>query len=473
MSDAPGFFAEKGSFRDRNNQVFLSGDHVYRGISDQALTNWRQLNKSAVYRKFNDLGYLVGTRQVDKTDGAKLDETEAGMWPAILEHDRIPFINYAYEWCFQMLKDAALLHLDLLEGALQENLILKDSSMFNIHFVGARPVFIDIPSFEVYEPGMPWVGFRQFCQHFLYPLMLQSYKNISMRSWLRGNVEGITPHECNQLMSMRDLFRRGVFSLVYLQSKLVDSMGDAKTSILAEARDSEFGKEIVLVNVRKMRKIINGLEWRLARSEWSEYKQTHSYDAACFDAKCTFVQHVAAARHRSNAWDIGCNTGHFSRMLAQHTDYVVAMDIDELSIQRLYSELKLEGVSNILPLVFDLTNPSPRLGWRCEERLSLADRQPPELILCLALVHHLVITGNVPLGHVLDWLASFKCEVVIEMLTKEDPMVKKLLLNRVDQYDEFTMEGFERIAARYFRTVDKLEVMADKRFLYHLAPLQD
>lgn len=468
MTESMVSYVEKGSFRDRNNQVYIVDDRVLRGLSDTSLAHWRLFEKSTVYKRFSDRGNIVSTRFFEESPSLE----SVGEWPAYLEHERIPFISYGYEWCFQMLKDAALLHLDLLETALSENLILKDASSFNVQFVGANPVFIDIPSFERYEAGTPWVGFRQFCQHFLYPLMLQSFKNISFRSWLRGNVEGITPYECNQLMSLRDLFRPGVFTLVYLQSKLVDSMGNAKTSIVKEAKDSEFGKEIILVNIRKFRKILNKLEWCLDKSEWSEYKDTHSYDEACFDRKCTFVKQVAALRRRKIAWDIGCNTGHFSRLLAENTDYVVAMDIDELSIQRFYKTLKQENNTTILPLVFDLTNPSPRLGWRCEERLSLADRRPPDLILCLALVHHLVITGNVPLRHVLDWLASFNCEVVIEMLTKEDPMVKKLLLNRVDQYDDFSVESFEALAAPGFQVLNKTEIMAGKRFLYHLAPRQ-
>ncbi|HDP34244.1 MAG TPA: class I SAM-dependent methyltransferase [Candidatus Hydrogenedentes bacterium] len=461
---------ERGSFRDRNNQVYLLGNRVLRGLSEKALENWRHFEQSKVYRRYAASGNIVASRVIDDSAARQLVAAD-DRWAACLEHVRVPFINYSYEWCFEMLKDAALLHLELMENGLCDNLILKDASAFNIQFVGAQPVFIDIPSFEQYVPGTPWVGFRQFCQHFLYPLMLQSYKRVSFRPWLRGNVDGISPEECSRLMSLRDMLRPGVFSLVYLQSKLVAALGNAKTSMLDETRDSEFGKEIIFANIKKLRRIIRKLDWSPPRSEWSEYESTHSYDAACFNRKSAFVRKAAAQRHRQSAWDIGCNTGHFSRILAEGSDYVVAMDVDELAVQRFYHELKQEKNRNILPLVCDVTNPSPRLGWRCEERLSLLDRETPALVLCLALVHHLVITGNIPLVQVMDWLATFKCEVVIEMLTKKDPMVQKLLLNKTDQYPEFTVEGFEAIAARYFVTQEKEEIMPDRRFLYHLAPL--
>lgn len=461
---------EKGSFRDRNNQVFKVGERVFRGISEKALGDWYCLEKSAVLKKYSASGNIIGSRLLDTDAESTVLQTDANNWHAWLEHECIPFINYPYEWCFEMLKDAALLHLNLLEAGLHEGITIKDASAFNIQFVGSCPTFIDIPSFEKYQSGTPWLGFRQFCQHFLYPLMLQSYKKISFRNWQRGNVEGITPYECSQLMSLRDMFRPGVFPLVYLQSKMVAALGDKKTSMLAEAQEGEFGREIIYVNIRKVRRIIERLTWEPSRSEWSEYTSTNSYDRECFDRKCAFVKEAAAQKCRNRVWDIGCNTGHFSRMFSENSDYVVALDIDELSIQKLYRQLKAEGNRKILPLVFDLTNPSPGLGWRCKERLSLEDRQPPDLILCLALVHHLVITGNVPLADVIDWLASFKCEVVIEMLTKQDEMVHKLLLNKTDQYPEFTVEGFEAIAEHYFDVRKKEAVMAERRYLYHLVP---
>ena len=164
---------ERGSFRDRNNQVFCVGNQILRGISEKALKDWQALERSRAYEKYMKAGNIVATKLVGE-DIFQLYPDELQAWCACLEHERIPFVNYVYEWCFEMLKDAALLRLDLLDEGLHENMIIKDASVFNIQFLGAKPVFIDIPSFERYDPGTPWIGFRQFCQHFLYPLMLQA-----------------------------------------------------------------------------------------------------------------------------------------------------------------------------------------------------------------------------------------------------------------------------------------------------------
>ncbi len=470
MNNAADLCADKGSFRDRNNAVYHIDNRILRGISEEALDNWRCLADKRFFNSYCESGHLVQTHLLTVEEQRELNSLQDTTWAAYLEHQRIPFINYAYEWCFDMLKDAALLHLDLLDAALREGMIIKDSSHFNVQFVGTNPVFIDIPSFEAYQAGTPWIGFRQFCQHFLYPLMLQAYKRVPFRSWLRGNTEGISPEECNRLLSFRDMLRPGVFSLVYLQSKLVASMGDVKHSMVNEARESAFGKEIIVANIKKLRRTLCRLDWEAPRSEWSEYKDEHSYDTESFAKKSAFVDRIVQGTPRNLAWDIGCNTGHFSKILARNTDWVIAMDRDDLSIQRLYSELKTQANNNILPLVLDIANPSPPLGWRCAERRSLAERTSPDLILCLALVHHLVITNNIPLQHILEWLASFNCDVVMEMIDKTDGMVQKLLLNKTDQYNEFTIAGFESIADQNFVIREKSEVVPSRRFLYHLVP---
>ncbi len=148
-----------------------------------------------------------------------------------------------------MLKDAALLHLELLLAALDEDMILKDSSAYNIQWQGVRPVFIDIPSFEVLPPGEPWVGYRQFCQLFLYPLFLQAYKNVDFHPWLRGSIDGIDPVQINNLMSVRDRFRPGVFTNVYLQAKLQEKFSGTRKDVKNDLKNAGFNKQLIRANI--------------------------------------------------------------------------------------------------------------------------------------------------------------------------------------------------------------------------------
>lgn len=459
---------EPGSYRDRQGRVFYLDDRVFRALSSSALADWQALSATEFFRQSQTEGRLVATRQLDH-DGGRFD-TVAGEWAAFLEHDRVPVISYPYEWSFGMLRDAALLHLDLLLEALAEDLILKDSSAYNIQWIGTRPLHIDIPSFERWQPGEPWVGYRQFCQLFLYPLMLTAYRNLPFQPWLRGALDGITPQECARLMSARDFLRPGVMTHVVLQSKLLEATADSSTSLRKDLKASGFDKELIAKNARGLRKVVTNFRWKQKSSEWSSYTEQNSYTDHDEETKRQFVGEAVSTRRWGLAWDLGCNTGRYARLAAEHADSVVAMDADHLTVDRLYTELRAEGDERILPLLMNLADPSPNLGWRGLERRALADRRPVDLVLCLALIHHLVITANIPLYELVCWFGGLGSWLIIEFVTKDDPMVQRLLLSKEDIYNDYSLEAFEREIAQHFQEVARLPLPNGTRTLFFLRP---
>jgi len=379
-------------------------------------------------------------------------------------------VSYPYEWCFSMLRDAALLQLDLLLAALDENMTLKDATPFNVQWFGTRPVFIDTGSFTRADPGTPWLGYRQFCEMFLYPLLLQAYKGVPFQPWLRGSLEGLDAGHVNRLMSLRDRLRPGVFTHVYLLSKAQSRYSETSRDVRQELRSAGFGPALVKANVTRMRRTVERLRWNAGRSTWSEYADTNSYDPENRDRKLRFVREAARSQRRAVVWDLGCNTGEYSRAVRESADLVVALDADHLAIERLYRALAQENDTTILPLVADLTNPSPGVGWRNLERRTLLDRTRPDLILALALIHHLAIARNVPLPEIVDWLASFGSEVVVEFPGPGDPMVQRLLRNRGDLDFGYTRARFEAELERHFSTVAVDQLLSGQRTIYHLRP---
>jgi SAM-dependent methyltransferase len=460
-----GYASEPGSFRDRTGRVFYSDGAVFRGLSKQALKEWKTLSSTAFFRRLMAEGKLVYTEQVGSSSTP--DAAQIGKWAAILKHQPIPFISYPYEWSFSMLKDAAMLQLDLLLAALSENMILKDASPFNIQWIGTNPVFIDIPSFEKLLPGEPWVGYRQFCQMFLYPLFLQAYKDVPFQPWLRGSIDGIEPERCNQLMTVRDLLRPGVFAHVYLQTKAQSLHAQTERDIKKDLRVAGFNQTLIKANVSRLRKIVQRLMWKRTASEWSDYVSRNTYTDTDREKKEVFVRQVVQSRPWRLVWDLGCNTGTFSRIAAENARCVVALDADQVAIDRLYQALKSEGQTTILPLVGNVADPSPNLGWRGLERKALTERGKPDLTLCLALIHHLVISANIPLKESVDWLAGLGTEVVIEFVTKADPMVQTLLRNKRDNYTDYEVEYFESCLAEAFYVVRREELTSNTRILYY------
>lgn len=456
---------ESGSFRDRKAKVFYHKGGVYRVLSRAAMSDWNALSATRFFPHCSGTGKIVRTEIVNAFDSPEVQPP--GQWVGVLKHERIPFISYPYEWSFGMLKDAALLQLELLLEALKEDLILKDSSAFNVQWRGSAPTFIDITSFEKLAPGEPWIGYRQFCQLFLYPLLLQAYKDVPFQLWLRGSLDGIETEHLVRLMSARDFLRPGVFTHVFLQARMQSRFGNSQRDVKTDLRKAGFSKQLIVSNLKRIHKLVQGLKWEPVKSVWADYAFTHSYSEAESERKAAFVREVVHSRFWELTWDLGCNTGVFSRIAAENTRYVVALDADQLAVERLFQALKAEGKKTILPLLNNLADPSPNLGWRGLERKSLANRGKPELVLCLALIHHLVISANIPLGEFVEWLASLGADLVIEFITKEDALVQTLLRNKEDNYSDYNKEYFEECLSKAFDLVRHERLDSGRRILYY------
>jgi SAM-dependent methyltransferase len=454
---------EPGSFRDWDSRVFYDDGRVLRALSEDGLADWEALSESKLFAEAVSEGKLVATSRVD--------QASIGDAAAVLEHERIPFVSYPYEWTFAMLRDAALLQLELLRRALDEDLTLKDSSSYNVQWRGVRPVFIDVGSFERLRPGEPWAGYRQFCMLYLNPLLLQAYKGVDFRPWLRGSLAGITPVEARRLLSLRDVFRRGVLTNVALHARLERKHDDSARDVKGELKRAGFKKELIVANVRRLEKLVRGLEWKPGATAWSDYRATTSYDDADAARKEAFVREVVHTREWNLVWDIGCNEGRHSRIAAENARYVVALDGDGAVVDRLYRALAAEGQTTILPLVADVTDPSPALGWHGLERQTLDARGHPDLTLCLAVLHHVAIGGNVPVPEFLSWLAELGTSLVIEFPTRDDPRVVSLLQRKkAGAHPDYDREPFERALAERFDVERTEELAGGSRILYHAQP---
>jgi len=459
---------DRGSFRDPDSRVFYAGDSVHRALSERGLADWDALAATTLFRDKVAEGKLVGTEQLPEPNGLPA-ELDAERVAAVLRHDRVPVVSYPYEWPFGMLKDAALLELELLLAALDEELILKDASPYNVQWRGTQPVFVDVGSFERLREGEPWAGYRQFCMLLLYPLMLQAFRKVPFQPWLRGSLEGIEPAEMRRLLTFRDRFRRGVLTNVVLHAKLEARYADRE--VKQDLKKAGFRTELIRVNARKLRKLVRRLEWKPGRTAWSTYRTTNPYDEPDAAAKLDFVREAAGARQRRLVWDLGCNDGRFTRVAAMHADYTLAVDADAAVVEALYRELRDEGVDTILPLVGNLADPSPGLGWRGAERRPLVDRGRPDLTLALALVHHVALTSNVPIRDFLEWLAGLQTELVIEFPTRDDPMVQRLLSRKGPGANpDYDTETFERALNERWRVERRETLPSGTRILYRASP---
>jgi hypothetical protein len=461
---------EPGSFRDPESRVFYSGGEVYRALSQGGLDDFKALRETKLFERFTAEGRLVRTELLQSTAGLPQDLL-VNDCAGVLKHERIPFVSYPYEWTFSMLKDAALLQLDLTLAALEEGLILKDSTPYNVQFKGAKPVFVDVGSFERLRDGEPWVGYRQFCMLYLYPLMLQAVKGVPFHPWLRGCIDGITPGQMRGLCSFRDRFRKGFYLNVFLHSKLEAKHADRGKEVKSEVKKAGFKKELIVANVRRMRKTVESLNWDPPEGVWVAYGERNSYSDVDAERKDEFVREVVTSQPWRLTWDIGANNGRYSRIAAEGSRSVLAVDADQGPVELLYRTLREEGDEQILTLTMNLADPTPSLGWRGAERKDLAGRGKPDLVLALALIHHIAIAANVPVAEFVDWLASLGTSLVIEFPTREDPMVKKLLgPKREGLHPDYEHGNFERVLAGAFDVERRERSQSGTRLLYFARP---
>lgn len=447
------------SFRDPSGFLFLEDDSLYRQINNSYADNYDLLMESGLYAALVKAGLLVEHEEVT------LQSTDLPAAYKVIKPRRVPFISYPYEWCFSQLKDAALATLAIQKRAMEFGMSLKDASTYNIQFVGGRPTLIDTLSFEKYEAGRPWVAYRQFCQHFLAPLTLMSYQDIRLGQLLRVYIDGIPLDLAASLLPGKTKLRFSLLTHVHLHARSQKRHADKQSKESKEVKMSQLQLRALIDNLETA---VRRLRLRLQATEWADYYDNTNYSSAAFEHKKEVIAAWLEARRPASLWDLGANTGVFSKISAEKGIPTVAFDIDPLAVERAYVENKAVG-NDILPLLLDLSNPSPAIGWKNEERMSLLERGPTPMALALALIHHLAIANNVPLERIADFFSHVCESLVIEFVPKSDSQVRRLLATREDIFDGYTEEGFTAAFAAYFTIDEVVPVRDTQRTLYLMA----
>jgi ribosomal protein L11 methylase PrmA len=449
-----------GSFRDPSGFVFTAGGTLYRQVNRSFAEEYDACVSSGLYDDLIASGLLVAHRDV----GVGLAATPDAH--AVLEPTRVPFVSYPYEWSFGQLRDAALLTLDVQQRALDRGFVLRDASAYNVQIVDGRPLFIDTLSFERHREGTPWAAYRQFCEHFLVPLALMSARDVRCGRLQREYLDGIPLDLGSALLPRGTWVRPSMLLHVHLHARAMRRYASASVAEVTGGR--RVGKRAMRALVESLRDAVRGLDWQPAGTTWADYASDHSYSEESLEAKRRLVrEHVAAVAPRT-VWDLGGNTGAFARLAREAADLVVCLDADPAAVELNHREVRARGETGLLPLQMDLMNPSPAHGWAHEERLSLEARGPADLVMALALVHHLAIANNVPLPAIADCLARLGRALVIEFVPKSDSQVARLLTNRPDIFPEYTSDGFERAFESAWTIEAKQSIAGSERTLYRM-----
>jgi len=456
---------DAGSFRDPAGYLYELEGRIFRTVTARAAADYEFVRESGFLSRITDDGWFIGARQV---------ELDALGPPApdvcyVVEHPRVPFVSYPYEWPFSALKSAALLHLDLHIEALQQNLTLSDATAYNVQFIGTRPVFIDLLSLRRYRDGEFWLGHRQFCEQFLNPLLLCALFGIPHNAWYRGSLDGIPTGELSAMLPLRHKLSWKILSHVVLPARLqrtsVSKGGNNKNLEKTTKRKLPLGAYRGML--KQLRNWIAQLDPKdTGKTVWSDYAETHTYESDEDAKKRRFVAEFVDRVKPKTLWDLGCNTGEYAEVaLDAGVKYVVGFDSDQGVLGAAFARARAKSL-NFLPLYMDAANPSPDQGWGLEERKGVEARVNADAILALAFEHHLAIARNVPLHRLVEWLTKLAPVGVLEFVEKGDPTVQKMLALREDIFDDYGPEQFVSALTSRARILKSEVVSASGRRLF-------
>jgi hypothetical protein len=447
---------DAGSFRDPAGFVFHRDGILLRQVNLAYAESFDRLISSGLYQA------LAGRRLLVSHEEVPVDRALTGDAYKVLQPEVVPFISYPYEWTFGQLKAAALLTLEVQKVALEHGMVLRDASAYNVQFFGSAPRFIDTLSFERYAVDAPWAAYRQFCQHFLAPLALMSLTDVRLGQLLRSFIDGIPLDLAAALLPKRSLLSPGLLMHVHLHSRSQRRYGDSP----GKAREARVSAAALRGILASLQSAVNGLTWRPGGTEWADYYSDTNYDSDAFERKRRVVAEYLEMAGGRRVWDLGANRGVFSRLASGNAEYTVAFDLDPGAVEHNYREGVRLGERSLLPLLMDLTNPSPGLGWEGAERSPLVARGPADVVMALALVHHLAIGNNVPLTRIAELFSRLGTTLIIEFVPKEDSQVKRLLAARKDVFPDYSQAGFEDAFRCVFATIATTPLAGTHRTLY-------
>jgi len=443
-----------GSFRDPSGSVFIDKGNIYRSIFEPGTKDFEAVSSAGIYDTLIKAGFLIHHNEVDRTE----------IFPEgtfyCLTHPRLPFVSYPWEWCFSMHKDAALIHMNMMEMLLPQGFWLRDASAFNIQYDGKQLRFIDTLSIGKKTPDSPWVAYGQFCSHFLAPLAMAAYCDIRTLSLWRNYIDGFPLDLALKTLPFLRRYKPGIFMHLTMHAHAQKAAGKKENiGKSISAKTVKISDRGLLGVISSLRRTIEGISWKRYSKIWEDYEGIRSYSSEDVSEKSDFVNKAVRQVKPKMVWDLGANTGEFSMIAASHGAFVVSIDSDPACTENLYQRIQQEeGLDHILPLTMDLANPSPGLGWDSGERMSLKDRGPADLVLALALVHHLVFSCCIPLPLIAEWFGSIGSHLLVEFVPPSDPMVKKLLANRGKDHLPYSVDVFRFSFEKIFEFLDRTEL---------------
>ncbi len=458
-----------GSFRDPSGYVFWRDGAIYRAIDEECRQIIQGLFDSNLIPELVQDRTIVGTQFVENEELRQTLADEHPEFDHFLEHEVIPIITYPYEWSVSMLADAGIHTIDLQCRLLQSGHSLKDATAYNIQFVDSRPVFIDIPSIEQPSRLDLWFALGQFSQMFLFPLLLSRHCGWDLRSYFLANLGGRDAAQVVQGFGWLQRWRPSLVLDLTLPAVLTGWANKdqrMKRDILEKPKENTGPQILNLRRIqKKLRKLAAGYK---TKGVWSQYTDICNYEEPAEAAKKQLIKEFLESTTPDRVLDLGCNTGEYSYLAAECGAKVMAVDSDHDAVELLYRRLRKDP-SPITPLIIDLCNPSPGIGYMNCERTPFIGRARPDCVFALALIHHLLVSGNLSLENIRDMFFQLtERDLVLEFVPTDDSMFERLIKLRVNLFGDLSLDSCRKCFLESFELIKEEPIPESKRTLLFL-----
>lgn len=441
------------SYRDRDGFMVQRPSGWRRYVGFSYAERYQQLMRSGLYQKLVTEGLLIPHVELD------MDETEKNRFYRILVPERIPFISLPYEWTAEQWKEATLTFLRINTLCMEQGMILKDATPFNLTFYQGHCVFFDTLSFDTYTDGDPWIAYRQFCEMMLGPVSLMYFNDTDWGRLTVSQINGLSLAFISSHLPLQSWCNPVLLLHIHLHAR-------AKKSRAASTKKT-FTREKLLVLWDLIHKSVAQWKTRERAVVWSNYYDTTILSDTYLESKTKILSNWLSTINCTNVVDIGSNDGHFTLLASDYAQQVIAVESDHGCVEKLRDAINKKQLTHIETVVADIAAPTPAIGWENEERSSLLQRLSGDMVLMLAVIHHLCIGANIPMAFVARLAARITTRyAIVEFVPRTDPKVAEMLRYRKDIFDDYQEAHFQASFGQYFTLVDVADCTTTDRKLY-------
>ena len=468
MNDYKFLELEHSSFRDHSSTIFYYNEMVLRRVKKKSfnIDNFLNSNFYKSHKKNIIETTVLDLNKIDKSD-QKIIDLSNFYW---LEHSRINNILYPYEFCFNQLKDAAILYLDLLISALENNFDMSDASAYNFQMYKGKLVLIDLTSFIDLNDNNFFIPHKQFCENFLAPLSISSFTGIEFNNLFKSNINGVDLKIASKILPLSSYFNYQLLTNIHLHNFFNSKISSSSKKKIKENKNNFlYSKKNKIHILNNFKNFINKLKFK-KKTYWSNYSSDNSYNSISEINKKKMVSDFLKNTKTKSLIDIGCNDGEYSKLAYKiGVNQIMSVDNDMSSLNQLYEYFKNQSL-DFNCVYQDFLNPSSNIGWLNLERKSFEKRYEKKFdsMICLAFIHHICIKNNVPIIQFVDYFFKFSKNILIEFVPKDDPMVKSMLEFKPNIAEDYNIDNFRKILQKSYTIEYEIKIEGSLRTMFYI-----